>query len=177
MSDSEAIRYHHCPDGLYIDAEGTPREATFGGTILTREDWNSIKAVAEKFFLTHSDEDITHMSLESDEQLSNYHSIPPKQKRIIHSGFVYLLKERNGNHYKIGKTTNPEDRIKLFSVKLPFKVDLLLTIPCDDYVKAETIMHDAFASDKIDGEWFVLSDNSVSYIKSISNFTNGSFHQ
>lgn len=83
------------------------------------------------------------------------------------AGYVYLLKETNGIHYKIGRTNNPENRVKEFGVKLPFKVEYTHLIQTDDMYALEAELHIRYASKRVDGEWFLLSEDDVLEIVSM----------
>lgn len=80
------------------------------------------------------------------------------------AGFVYLLKSPTTN-YKIGRTKNPNDRLKTFEVKLPFEVEFEHLIQCVDMYRAEGILHHRFRYRRVNGEWFTLSDAEVFFIK------------
>lgn len=79
-------------------------------------------------------------------------------------GRVYLLRAENGLH-KIGRTANPSDRLKTFSVKLPFQVQFEHLIETNDMYALESKLHKLFAEKNIAGEWFELSPEDVLYIK------------
>ncbi len=53
-----------------------------------------------------------------------------------------------------------------FSVKLPFEVEYEHLIGCRDANQAEKWLHKIFESKRINGEWFTLTDEDVSWIKS-----------
>lgn len=89
---------------------------------------------------------------------------PPKDE----SGYVYLLKSENG-HYKIGKAKNPDNRLKTFTVKLPFKVEYVCTIQTVDMRELEQALHEQFAAKRIDGEWFDLATEDIEYIKEMAS--------
>lgn len=84
------------------------------------------------------------------------------------SGFIYLLRSASG-HWKIGFSSNPKDRIKTFSIRLPFEVSYEHLIPTSHMIDAEMALHSQFAPKRIDGEWFALDDADVAYIKSIKS--------
>lgn len=90
----------------------------------------------------------------------------PQPKQQSRKGYVYLIKASTG-HYKIGHTADPENRMKTFEVKLPFKVEYEHLIECDDRIDAERLLHQKFADKRIDGEWFALSDKDIAQIKKI----------
>jgi hypothetical protein len=84
------------------------------------------------------------------------------------SGYVYVLKEINGNHYKIGRTNNPENRAKTFGVKLPFRVEYTHLIKTDDMFTLESELHYRYHHCRIDGEWFALTESDLNEIKGLS---------
>ena len=93
-----------------------------------------------------------------------------KSRQINTHGYVYLLA---GIHdptlFKIGRTNNPDNRLKTFNVKLPFEVEYICTIKTDDMFKLERELHFKFASKRLNGEWFKLTSEDVEYIKGLSN--------
>lgn len=88
---------------------------------------------------------------------------PPRSKK---HGFVYLIRSTNGE-YKIGKTKNMTKRMGWFGISLPFKVETIHTIECDDMDEVETSLHNRFADKRLNGEWFALSESDVEEIKSL----------
>jgi hypothetical protein len=86
-----------------------------------------------------------------------------KNKKL---GFVYLFK-CNGL-YKIGRSEDPKKRMqKMASAIMPFEIQKIHVIACDDAAAAERLLHRTFASKRKDGEWFDLSDFDVVLISSI----------
>lgn len=82
------------------------------------------------------------------------------------TGFVYLIQSVTG-HYKIGKTKDPNKRIQTFNVKLPMEVEYLHLIPCENRHEAERTLHARYANKRVNGEWFNLSPDDITAIKSI----------
>lgn len=80
------------------------------------------------------------------------------------AGYVYLLKSPTTN-YKIGRTKNPDDRLRTFTVKLPFEVEYDHLIKCSDMYRAEAILHGRFNRKRVNGEWFNLTDAEVFFVK------------
>ncbi len=78
-------------------------------------------------------------------------------------GYVYLIKSQYG--YKIGKTVNIKNRTNLFTVKLPFPIELVNYAWFDNYSKAERDLHSKYAAKRLEGEWFDLSGTEVDQIK------------
>jgi len=82
--------------------------------------------------------------------------------------YVYLLYETYAGCYKIGHTRNPSRRIYDFNVKLPIKFQVLAVIKCDDMYALESELHTRFARNRVDGEWFTLTDDDVRYIHALA---------
>jgi hypothetical protein len=81
------------------------------------------------------------------------------------AGYVYILRQVGGEHYKIGRTANPANRLKTFSVKLPFSVKFDVLIETPNMYQLEADLHVRFATKRVDGEWFELSAEDIGYIK------------
>ena len=71
-------------------------------------------------------------------------------------GYVYVLK--SGPYYKIGQTQYLDKRIRRLTIQLPFPVEVVATIPCDDCFLAEDYLHRTFSSFRRNGEWFELDE-------------------
>lgn len=92
-----------------------------------------------------------------------------KQVKSV-KGFVYLLKSNeHPDVYKIGRSVNPTNRAKTFGVKLPFPVEFDCLISTPDMYALEAELHTRFAAQRLDGEWFRLSDDDVSYIRRLAH--------
>lgn len=81
-------------------------------------------------------------------------------------GWVYLLKSPLGA-FKIGRTKNPNDRLKTFKTSLPFEVEYLHLIETPDMVGLEQVLHLRYHNKRVNGEWFNLSPDDVAYIKGL----------
>jgi len=82
-------------------------------------------------------------------------------------GSVYLLFAENGL-YKIGKTMNLAQRVAVLRQMIPLKIDLIHVIESNDCHWAERMLHERFARSKVQGEWFDLDSEDITYIKNIS---------
>lgn len=80
-------------------------------------------------------------------------------------GYVYLLGAPD--FYKIGRAKNVDSRVKQLGIQLPWEIDLVHTIPCEDYISAERKLHRKFSDRRANGEWFMLTPDDVKWIKSI----------
>ena len=70
-------------------------------------------------------------------------------------GYVYVLSA--GPYVKVGRTKNPDNRIKALKIQLPFPVGVEAVIPCEDHVSAERYLHHFMRRERVNGEWFDLS--------------------
>lgn len=86
------------------------------------------------------------------------------------SGYVYIIRAETG-HYKVGRSKNVPQRMRLFAVKLPFKFDIIRYFPCTDMYLAEKELHEALAGYRTQGEWFNLTQNIVDFLADITAYT------
>jgi hypothetical protein len=85
-----------------------------------------------------------------------------------HPGFIYLVQAiAPQTYYKIGLSIDPVKRIETMGVKLPFPITPLHFISTNDTYRAEKQLHDRFASKRLSGEWFALSNMDVQEITNL----------
>lgn len=82
------------------------------------------------------------------------------------TGYVYLLQSPTGA-YKIGRSRDPQSRLRTFQVKLPFEVSYVAVIQSENMYSLERELHNRFEQQRVNGEWFNLSPEDVEYIKSL----------
>lgn len=78
-------------------------------------------------------------------------------------GYVYILK---GTHdkvlrHKIGKANDLKDRIRTFSVKLLFDIEILASFYVNSPIRFESALHAQMKQKRIAGEWFDLNENDI----------------
>lgn len=83
-----------------------------------------------------------------------------KYWKTVQMGYVYLI--RNGEHFKIGMTSNPKSRIETYyRTETPHAYEVLAMSRCLDYKEQEKILHEIFASKRFRGEWFSLDESEL----------------
>lgn len=107
----------------------------------------------------------TRASLISPERLTPIEVIGQPTSGAL-AGVVYVLKSAYG--YKVGRTRSVPDRMRTFGVQLPFVYTIPLCVWFDDCHAAERRYHDAFASKRINGEWFDLEQADIERIRKAS---------
>ncbi|QHJ72266.1 GIY-YIG nuclease family protein [Planococcus halotolerans] len=80
-------------------------------------------------------------------------------------GYVYFVQEYMNGSFKIGKTKNLEKRMNIFGVKLPFENKLIFLIKTGNHHQTEATFHKHFADKRLEGEWFALNKDDLSWIK------------
>lgn len=80
-------------------------------------------------------------------------------------GYVFIIRSPHG--FKIGKTANIQNRVRLFSVKCPFPISLEHYAWFEDCSGAERALQTRFHGKRIEGEWFDLDDADIAYIKGL----------
>ncbi len=79
------------------------------------------------------------------------------------TGGVYLIK--SGQHFKIGKANDFEQRIKQVKLQLPEKAVEVHRIYTDDPLGIESYWHKRFKEKRKNGEWFELAEEDVEIFK------------
>jgi len=87
-----------------------------------------------------------------------------ESRRQARMGYVYLLKADNGL-YKIGQSKVIDERIKQLGLKLPYELELVLTIESEFYKEIEAAFHESLADKQVKGEWFRLNAEDIEAIK------------
>lgn len=80
-------------------------------------------------------------------------------------GYVYFVQEHLNGSFKIGKTKHIDRRMNLFKVKLPFENELIFLIKSGNHHQTEVAFHKHFAHKRLEGEWFALTREDMTWIK------------
>jgi len=77
-------------------------------------------------------------------------------------GVVYVLRQANSDNYKIGYSTNLEQRKNTFGVTLPFKLEEVFAYKTKNFREVETELHRIFETQKLNNsEFFKLTSEQV----------------
>lgn len=88
--------------------------------------------------------------------------------------YVYLLKTPE-NIYKIGVATNVEKRIKQLQTGCADKITLVDKFLSKYPFKIESTLHRRYECDKIKGEWYYLSNESINNFQKDCNLMESNF--
>lgn len=89
------------------------------------------------------------------------------------TGYIYLMRADTG-HYKIGRSVNPNERLRVFSTEMPVDVYTVHTFKTDNMVVAERFFHEQLRNFRYRGEWFHLNEEFVEWFKTLDLFPNKS---
>lgn len=77
---------------------------------------------------------------------------------------VYLIRGVGTNMYKIGCTTNIEERLKNLQIGSPVSLELIAFFPTKLHTMLESKLHRMYAENRKHGEWFNFSDKELESI-------------
>lgn len=82
--------------------------------------------------------------------------------------FLYLIQQKGTNLYKIGVTSNLNNRIQQLKIGNPDEIEFVAHRKIRDPYKAERFLHLYFREKLVRGEWFELSKKDIQTL--INNF-------
>jgi hypothetical protein len=88
----------------------------------------------------------------------------------VRYGFVYIIQNQSGK-VKIGRTTNPSERVRTVQTQGGFKTDtIFVSEKLTDFEAAEIMLHNHFKKHHFIGEWFDISfEEAVEAYRQIIN--------
>ena len=92
--------------------------------------------------------------------------MPLPRPRHARAGYIYLMFD--GVAYKIGKTTNIEQRQRQAQIYSPNEVTIVHAFWVSDMHRVETSIHEILADQHIRGEWFNLTDLDIQWFRGLS---------
>lgn len=101
------------------------------------------------------------------------------QKNTKKADQVYLI-QMCGNHltndmYKIGISNAPGKRLQTLNTASPFDLKIIHRFVAEPAEEAEKQLHSQYSDVRMNGEWFELTPQQVSDLKTITGFENGKF--
>ena len=78
---------------------------------------------------------------------------------ITDPGYIYILKA--DDHYKIGKSVSPRQRLATHFASSPFLLDVVAQEHVNDHSRVEHLLHRMFEGKKLKPEWFTLDAADV----------------
>lgn len=90
------------------------------------------------------------------------------QASKLRRGVIYVINQVGTNNYKIGISTNYDERLKLFTVKLPFDIKEHAVYETERYAEKEKELHFFFHEKRLNGsEFFELTPEDLQLIPDI----------
>tara|TARA_R110000851_G_scaffold239999_1_gene392729 strand:+ start:394 stop:771 length:378 start_codon:yes stop_codon:yes gene_type:complete len=77
------------------------------------------------------------------------------------NGFLYILKLKGFDLYKIGVSNKPKRRIRDIKSVLPFESDIVFCKRYIDVYPLEKQLHDLYIENKARKEWFYVYDEDI----------------
>jgi len=114
------------------------------------------------FLNTNQDNKYVCNRIKKEIDARNKYGLYTEPREINNFGLVYLLK--CNKYYKIGITSNINDRLSTIRMSNPYKVELIYCEYFDDYIKVEKELHTKYLKKRIRGEWFELTKDDVEAI-------------
>jgi len=136
------------------------------GEIPTPEGWQQIVEHVNAFYAKTNREDIVrHNENLQAEHIAMNERRPAKEPIQNKSGWIYII--RAGEHYKIGRAQKPIDRYSQIATLPPWPTEVVHTFEVEDYCLIEKDLHDLFANKRTNGEWFTLTEEDVTWLKTL----------
>jgi len=76
--------------------------------------------------------------------------------------YLYII--HNSEYYKIGISSDPENRLKALQTSSPYELKLIKVYECKNSNKIESLIHAKLKHKNIRGEWFDLSNDDIKEI-------------
>lgn len=108
---------------------------------------------------------IQYVSHKDINTLLNADYVREENKKRNPTGFyTYLIHDKNSNLFKIGRSKDPQKRMKtLANAQSATQPSLELVVVI--YADVESFLHHHFVTKRHHGEWYMLDDKDVKYIK------------
>jgi hypothetical protein len=117
---------------------------------------------------SYTEQDIEIFNKKSSEHLFDSHDIKEKPKKNVGKD-LYLMINTTNNTLKIGRSNNPITRLKQLNTASSDRIELICIH--EDFGDAEIRIHKKFEKFKLNGEWFIYSQEIVDFMKDFSIFS------
>ena len=91
----------------------------------------------------------------------------PRRVKHTQASVVYVIQIENTQRYKIGVTYDVRKRLSILQTGNAFELSIVYELKTKNARETESHLHRRFASKRIRGEWFELSDADIEYIKTL----------
>jgi Meiotically up-regulated gene 113 len=92
-------------------------------------------------------------------------------------GYIYVMRLHASDRwqdcpFKIGQSVNPEIRRSQLGIVMPYELSVVKWIPTNDMDWAEDILHDTYAQERLQGEWYRLDEDAITALLRITEMDN-----
>jgi predicted GIY-YIG superfamily endonuclease len=152
------------PVHLYVEQVDLNRSVAYhgGGYIFSRGSWMDIRKKLDAYYANTSDDEID----EFNQHLRALKSQSKQTKGL--PGYIYLLSSSVG-YYKIGRAKDVSARMGQHKRDYPVTLTVEHTIAVADMIRSETFLLRTFRDKKLQGEWFALGPDDVTWIKGLDS--------
>lgn len=93
------------------------------------------------------------------------------------TNYVYLMHDPISGYYKIGRSIDPDDRLRGINNIVPpgTEVKLIHKFPASNADHAESLLHEIFKHKNVKLEWFDLNEKNVEFITEIVEYSSEGF--
>lgn len=148
----------HSPSGALIGGGGTKQKALGSARMLLNQ--RNDEWLADHIAAKNQEQQQIKEAREHYRKQMLQQAIENAPERPERPCAVYIIKV--GDRYKIGKSVNPQQRIK--GLQLPGKPETIRIYSVDRGARLELELHANYASKRGHGEWFSLTDADISDI-------------
>lgn len=142
--------------------------------LFKKEDLNILKSAIENTLSEYekrglSEEYINELISKKEAEVERCYQEHLRKRKEENSckSYLYLIKDKDLNRLKIGKTVNPKSRLKQLQCASSNKFEMLFAIPNIGYMEKD--VHKMLAKFKTNGEWFVNDKTIINYFEKIAN--------
>lgn len=119
----------------------------------------------KKLYIRHESVSLTIQQTENCEPQKQCSQQTIKYSR---AGYIYLMRCKDTDRYKIGRTNNLKVRIKqLNPPQSPYQIEMVCSSYVPDSYLLEKTLHYLYMENRVRGEWFELNEKQVNDFRNI----------